>query len=416
MIESKSNRYTFLQVLIFVLFALGPIVGNVILVLQGAIGAEFHETPQEVLIAIPAFMFPFAIVQLFSGALSDIRGRIPVIFLGLVIFGIGNVVAAVASLLPLYIFAIILTGIGFGFINPVLIALMTDITSGPNIPWKVSALSGVATLGVGLGPLLGGFFVVYGWQAIYIFLAIIIFISCVILLFVRHPPWKTQPNAGVKSLVQQFTQEWRRPVVLLMMASAFLVAQGYLSITIMTSTAVSGIISPPIWGAVLVSMGLVGAFASVISGNYNRKKGPALIFWLGGICLIIAVGILLSLGDSLGIENLPMLILALLIAGITGGTLLPAIFSYSQVLSPSRRGALAGSLTACYFIGIALVPEVYGPLFRIGIFWVYAAIMIAAVALLCIVALLYFAANAQTSRVNSPVSKSPLPQAAIPSK
>ncbi len=404
--DSTSNRYSILQVLIFVLFALGPIVGNVILVLQGAIGAEFHETPQEVLVAIPAFMFPFAFVQLFSGAISDMRGRIPVIFIGLLLFGAGNLVAAIASQLLVFTFANILTGVGFGFINPVLIALITDITPRPNIPWKVSVLTGVATLGVGLGPLLGGFFVAYGWQAIYLFLTIVTFFSCVVLLIIRHPSWTAPTNTGLKSLAQQFAQEWRRPVVLLMMASAFLIAQGYLSIVIMTSTAVSGIISPPIWGAVLLFMGLVGAIVSIISGNYNRKKGPALIFWVGGICLIISVGILLTLGDSIGLQNLPMLFLALLIAGGAGGTLLPAIFSYSQVLSPSRRGALAGSLTACYFIGIALVPEVYGPLFRIGIFWVYAAIMIAAIALLCIVALLYFAANAQTSRVNSPGLKS----------
>ncbi len=409
MTDSRSNRYTLLQVLIFVLFALGPIVGNLILVLQGAIGAQFQETPQEVLIAIPAFMFPFAIVQLFSGALSDIRGRIPVIFLGLVIFGIGNAVAAIATQLPVYIIANILTGIGFGFINPVLIATITDITPGPSIPWKVSLLAGVATLGVGLGPLLGGFFVTFGWQVIYVLLAITTFLSFVVLFIIRHPSWKAPPNAGVKALAQQFAQEWRRPVVLLMMASAFLVAQGYLSIAIMTSTAVSGKIAPPIWGAVLLFMGLVGATAAVISGNYNKKKGPALVFWIGGICVIVAIGILLTLGESLDSQNLPMLTLALLIAGVAGGTLLPAIFSYSQVLSPSRRGALAGSLTASYFIGIALVPEFYGPLLEISIFQVYIAIGITSIVLLCIVALLYFAAKAQTSHVNSPDLKYTLP-------
>ncbi|OLS13884.1 MAG: major facilitator superfamily protein, partial [Promethearchaeota archaeon CR_4] len=311
------KKYAILQVLTFILFALGPIVGNVILVLQGAIGVEFHETPQEVLTAIPAFMFPFAVVQLFSGAISDIRGRIPVIFLGLLFFGAGNVIAAMATQLRMYTIANVLMGVGFGFINPVLIALITDITPGPNIPWKVSVLGGVAMLGVGIGPLLAGFFVTYGWQMIYIFFAIITFLSCVVLVIIRHPPWKSAANSGLKSLASQFSQEWRRPVVLLMMASAFLIAQGYLSIAIMTSTAVSGIISPSLWGAVLLFMGFVGAVAAVISGNYNRKKGSAPIFWVGGTCLIISIVILLSLGDSLGFQNFPLLILALLIAGIS---------------------------------------------------------------------------------------------------
>jgi len=391
-------RYTLLQVLIFILFALGPVVGNVILVLQGAIGADFHVTPQEVLVVIPAFMFPFAIVQLFSGAISDMRGRIPIIVLGLLLFGAGNILAAIATQLPIYAIANFLTGVGFGFINPVLIALISDITPGQNIPSKIGALSGVAMLGVGIGPLLAGLLVAYGWQTIYVLFAIISFTSCIMILLVPRPPGKTHAKAGLKSLAIQFSQEWRRPVVLLMMVSAFLIAQGYLSIAIMTSTAVSGIISPPIWGVVLLLMGLVGTVIAVISGNYSQKKEPALVFWIGGACLIISISILLSLGDSLSVQNLPLLTIALLIAGISGGTLFPAITSYSQVLSPSRRGALAGSLTACYFTGTALVPEFYRPLLGISIFWVFFAILCVAIILLCVIALFYYAAKNQTSR------------------
>ncbi|MHA1456383.1 MAG: hypothetical protein ACTSR5_10450 [Promethearchaeota archaeon] len=77
------------EVIIFILFALGPLTGNVILVLFGVLYLEFSVVPSAILIAIPSFMFPFALVQLFSGAISDVKGRFPVILMGLSIFGIG---------------------------------------------------------------------------------------------------------------------------------------------------------------------------------------------------------------------------------------------------------------------------------------------------------------------------------------
>ena len=85
--RSLQEATKFLKVIIFLLFGFGPVMGNVILVLFGVLSKEFNATPNTILIAIPAFMFPFAFIQLFSGAISDIKGRFPVILFGLVIFG-----------------------------------------------------------------------------------------------------------------------------------------------------------------------------------------------------------------------------------------------------------------------------------------------------------------------------------------
>ena len=69
----------FVELIIFILFALGPLTGNVILVLFRVLALEFDVGENTILIAIPSFMFPFAIVQLFSGALSDVKGRFPAV-------------------------------------------------------------------------------------------------------------------------------------------------------------------------------------------------------------------------------------------------------------------------------------------------------------------------------------------------
>ena len=96
--EQKKSS-TLAELIIFILYALGPLTGNVILVLFRILALDFSVGDQDILIAIPSFMFPFAIVQLFSGAISDVKGRILVILLGLSIFGIGMVSAQEYSLI-----------------------------------------------------------------------------------------------------------------------------------------------------------------------------------------------------------------------------------------------------------------------------------------------------------------------------
>ena len=144
----------FLEFIIYMLFLFGPLTGNIIVVLFHVLSSEFNVSQDAILIAIPAFMIPFAITQLFSGVISDIKGRFPVLILGLILFGVAMLIATLSFSLEIYVVANVLGGIGFGFINPVLIALMTDISSPQNIPKKMGFLGASANLGVGLGPLI----------------------------------------------------------------------------------------------------------------------------------------------------------------------------------------------------------------------------------------------------------------------
>jgi len=185
--NSRENINKFsksIEFVIFLLFLLGPLTGNIINVLFGVLSTDFNVTPDHILTAIPAFMFPFAITQLFSGAVSDIKGRIPVLILGLILFLIAMISAALSFNLEMYIIANVIGGVGFGFINPVLIALMTDITPGPNIAKKMGYLGASANLGVGLGPLIASQMILFGWQSIYILFIIITSFCLVPLLFI----------------------------------------------------------------------------------------------------------------------------------------------------------------------------------------------------------------------------------------
>ena len=391
--SNKENRLT--KFIIYLLFGLGPVTGNVILVLFGVLSTEFDVTPNAILISIPAFMVPFAIIQLFSGAVSDVKGRFKVIIFGLIIFGIGMFTASASISLLMFIIANILGGIGFGFVNPVLIALMTDITPpGPEIPKKLGYLGAVAAIGVGLGPLIAGFTIQYSWRYLYFAIALSVIMCLIILFIMKKPPQKTHEDSGVHALILALKLETRRPIVILMITSAFLISFSYLAIIIWTSRAFTGTIDESLAGILLSLVGAAGAISGLINGNLIKRIGIGLTLIISLIALFLSVALLIFFGDVTHFENIIYVALALIFAGVAGGILFPCVMYYSQIISPERRGALAGLSTAGYFIAIALVPMTYEPFYlEGGINLVYSVILVVSILLTANVGLLYFLAK-----------------------
>ena len=379
-----------IELIIYVLFWLGPLTGNVILVLFGVLSAEFSVSPTEILIAIPAFMFPFAFVQLISGALSDVKGRFSIILFGLIIFGSGTVIAIFSSSLTSYAIANILGGIGFGFVNPVLIALLTDITPESNVSKKLGFLVAIANLGVGLGPIIAGQIVIISWRYLYIIFIIITIVAFGFFYFLRQPiPDKIQ-SKSIYLFFKQLSHELHRFVVILMILSAFLASQTYLAAITWTSRTFTGVVPENISGIIIGFAGIFGAISSVSIGFLMKKYGLMIAIFIGIGSLLTALFILLSLGDITRSEVLIFDALAYMLLGTSGGALISTVMYYSQILSRESRGTLAGLATFGQFIGNALVPITYDYIFYSGgIQAIYYVVLIALIPLSIILVLLY---------------------------
>lgn len=384
----------FLEFIIYMLFLFGPLTGNIIVVLFHVLSSEFNVSQDAILIAIPAFMIPFAITQLFSGVISDIKGRFPVLILGLILFGVAMLIATLSFSLEIYVVANVLGGIGFGFINPVLIALMTDISSPQNIPKKMGFLGASANLGVGLGPLIASQMILIGWRSIYILFVVISVFGLIYFISSTRPPQKVPEESRIKILLSQLSMELRRSVIILMVFSALLLSHTYLAINIWTSRILSGETDETLVGLVLGLAGIGAAITGALTGTMIKKKGIGIPLVFGSVLLFVSLAILLLVGDITQKEVFIVLAIGWIIAGLAGGTLFPAITYYSQVLSPERRGALAGLLTAGYFIGIALVPTTLAPISEMfGITGIYLSILGISLLFVFILSLLYLLAK-----------------------
>ncbi|KKK44651.1 hypothetical protein LCGC14_0870420 [marine sediment metagenome] len=388
--NENQQSSKFLEFIIYLLFLFGPLTGNIIMVLFLVLSGEFSVEPSAILVVIPAFMFPFAITQLFSGAISDIKGRFPVLIIGLILFGVAMLLAALSISLEIFLVANFLAGIGFGLINPVLMALMTDITSPSNIPKKMGFLGASANLGVGLGPLIASQMILIGWRSIYIVFVIIVIIGLTFFITTKRPPQKIPDDPGLKIFFSHLSKELRRFVVVVMVVSAVLISHTYLAINIWTSKELSGPVSESLIGVVLGIAGVGAAITSIITGNTIKKRGIRIPLIFGIILLFLSLAMFIIIGDITKPEVFFSLAIGWILSGLAGGILFPAITYYSQVLSPERRGVLAGLVTAGYFIGIALVPTTLAPLSDMfGITGVYISILGISILFTLILILLY---------------------------
>jgi EmrB/QacA subfamily drug resistance transporter len=106
---------------------------------------------------VDSYVLVFAGLLLTAGSLGDRFGRRGALQVGLVVFGLSSLLAAVASSPGQLIATRALMGIGGAFIMPATLSLITSIFEGPERGRAIAIWAGVAGLAVAIGPLTGGF-------------------------------------------------------------------------------------------------------------------------------------------------------------------------------------------------------------------------------------------------------------------
>src|SRR4051795_2580581 len=141
------------------------------------ISKDLDTTVQGVQVAITLFLLVMAALMIPGGKLSDKYGRKRCFLVGLVVYGVGALMSAVAPGLGILIIGnSIFEGVGTALlIPPVYILttlLFTEITSRARAFGVISALGGI---GAAAGPLIGGLITsAISWRAAFVFQALVI--------------------------------------------------------------------------------------------------------------------------------------------------------------------------------------------------------------------------------------------------
>jgi DHA1 family bicyclomycin/chloramphenicol resistance-like MFS transporter len=135
--------------------------------IANAIGA----TPVQMQQTLSAYLFGFAIMNLFHGSLSDSFGRRPVVLWGLAVFTLASVGCAASQHIGLLVFFRAVQGMSAGAGIVVSRAVIRDMfppSDAQRVMSQVTIYFGIAPA---IAPMVGGFlFVHVGWHAIFWFL------------------------------------------------------------------------------------------------------------------------------------------------------------------------------------------------------------------------------------------------------
>ena len=155
-------------VVLGLLSAIGPFAIDMYLPALPAIGLALRADVHAVQLSLMTFFLSFAISQLVYGPASDIFGRKPPLYVGIVLFIVGSIGCALAPDIGWLIGFRFLQGLGGGAPMVVPRAIVRDLHTGVEATKLMALLLLVFSVSPVLAPLIGSFVIdAGGWRAIF---------------------------------------------------------------------------------------------------------------------------------------------------------------------------------------------------------------------------------------------------------
>ena len=169
----KSPQWM-LAMLLAVLTMVGPFSIDTYIPAFAGIAEALHATPVQMQQTLSAYLFGFAFMGLFHGALSDSFGRRPVVLWGMASFAVASVGCALARNVEQLILFRALQGFSTGAGIVVSRAVVRDMFAPARAQKVMSQITIYFGIAPTIAPVIGGWFLVLlGWQSVFWFLAFV---------------------------------------------------------------------------------------------------------------------------------------------------------------------------------------------------------------------------------------------------
>ena len=203
-----------LTALLALLTAVGPLSTDLYLPSLPSIASGFQSTTAAAQTTLSAFLFGFALGQIFHGPLSDRLGRKPVLLAGMVLFIIASFACAYAPTMDLLIAGRFLQALGAS--GPIVLgrAIVRDLYEGPRAGRELSRMGTVMGIVPALAPIVGGVIEThYGWR--FSFTAMLIFGVLLGIVVIFGLPetlrGKTTEPLSLRSILTDYIQLLKNP-------------------------------------------------------------------------------------------------------------------------------------------------------------------------------------------------------------
>ncbi|TFC56040.1 MFS transporter [Cryobacterium sp. TMT2-15-1] len=192
---------------------------------------------------VDGYLLSLGALILVAGSLSDTFGRVRVLRIGLIWFGIASLACAVAPWGSALVLARVLQGMAAALLVPSSLALITSTFSGAAQGRAIGAWTGWTGIAGIMGPVLGGILVdTFSWRLIF-GLNVIPIVVTLVLLAGLDEPVRTRPAAPIDAwgaslaalglggpvfaLIEQGRLGWASPVVFVPLVVGLLALAGF---------------------------------------------------------------------------------------------------------------------------------------------------------------------------------------------
>ncbi len=327
-----------------------------------AIAEDFDATISEVGVAVTAYLLPYGFFQLVYGPLADRVGRVRVISLALIGFGVASLLCAASPSLSGFTLFRFLTGVTAAAVIP-----LTFTYIGDNVPYsRRAAAIGITAVSISTGFIVANVFggllaSLISWRAIFLIDGLATFIVAGILI--RYARSRMRSGVVASSTFEKFKLVLanRRNLIFfgIVIVEGVVTTGGYSYFGLLLRDRAG--YSFFVIGIILSLFG----FSSIVAGRYLGRiasmLGEPRMVLVGGF--LVAAGYLLSAAPA----TIPLFLIAMLVAGF-GNTVMHTTFQIRATgLTPDARATGVTFFAFSLFmgssfgaLGIAILIDQYG--------------------------------------------------------
>ncbi|MCJ8010995.1 MFS transporter [Paenibacillus sp. KQZ6P-2] len=319
----------------------------------------------------------FALSQLlmspFAGRWVDRYGRKKIIIIGLLLFGLSELVFGIGTNVWVLYLARILGGMSAAFVMPSATAYVADITSLEERPKAMGYISAAISTGFIIGPGIGGFIAEYGIRMPFFFAAAIAFVACLISIFILKEPLTKEELAEIAANAKQtsFIGDLKKslhPLYFIAFIIVFVLAFGlsaYETVFSLFSDHKFGF-TPKDIATIITISSIFGVVVQIFMfGKMVDKLGEKKLIQ---VCLI--VGAILAVASTLVSGFLAVLLVTSFIF-LAFDLLRPALTTFLSKSAGKEQGFVAGMNSTYTSLGNIAGPAIGGILFDVNIHYPY---------------------------------------------
>lgn len=342
----------------------GPLGGGILPVMFVTMREAFGVDRDMLALALPAYMLPFALAQIFSGGISDLTSRRSSLLFGFGAFGVAAVFAALAPSFKWFLVSQVLQGATNAFTVPLIMATLGDIVPGKGMGRTMGLFSTATLSGAMIAPLVAGTLGDISWRLTYLAVALFTWLVTLWMFvwfrrygaMVPPRPRSASMRRDLGGLVHSLGLKVVVLVGLSFLAGSAMRGSVYLFTEYIHLTWNTGVQAV---GLILATYGLAGLLIGPFAGDIVEKAGDRRSLALSSIGVAVSL-LLMALAPS------PWLFAgANFLLGVTGIFVWTSLSMFTVRMVPTHRGAASTISGSARSTATGLSPFWFTPLFQI---------------------------------------------------